>query len=515
MKKVFVLLLFLLSQVAMAQTIWTVQTVPNTRLQSNLIHVSDPDGYISDSAEHFINMALDSIRDQADVFLVTLTSIGDDEPKHFATRLFNNWGIGDAETNNGVLLLFVEDQHALEFETGYGAEAILTDAHCAKIFNNTIVPYFREGDYEGGLCAGVIDIVEVYGGVVPDGLMSQVVGHGNYGDDTEDDGEDAMSGFGAMFLLFFLMPVPLISFFRWVFGFLAKKKEDVVLDGFEAKQKEGINYFDSPSLSMDTTVWKKKGFLRFLLYGVGLVVIYVLAVYYVPDFFPDASPVAQNDWVTGITLFAYLSLVCVVQNRMELKKADALAEESKIPKAIYKRAKGDAHSVLTRVMAPWLGVFYGLAFKKRIKDSVYCCPTCGQPMEPSDPFSLPKIWNLEQELSVYSLSYYRCASGHLFIERSKGSQYKNYINCKHCGAHAVKQMSENVITAATYSHSGTKEVTYSCKCCNETYTETKIIPKLVYTSSSSSSSHSRSYSSHSHGSFGGGRSGGGGFSGRW
>ena len=34
----------------MAQTVWTVNTVPNTRLESNDIHVSDPDGFLSDSA---------------------------------------------------------------------------------------------------------------------------------------------------------------------------------------------------------------------------------------------------------------------------------------------------------------------------------------------------------------------------------------------------------------------------------------------------------------------------------
>ena len=56
--------------------------MPNTRLESNDIHVSDPDGYLSDSAEMNINTALCAIRDQADVFVVTLTSIGEAEPKH-------------------------------------------------------------------------------------------------------------------------------------------------------------------------------------------------------------------------------------------------------------------------------------------------------------------------------------------------------------------------------------------------------------------------------------------------
>ena len=151
-----------MSVLSQAQTVWTVETVPNTRLKGNDIHVSDPDQFLSDSAEAHINTALCAIREQADVFLVTLGSIGQAEPKRFATTLFNKWGIGDADADNGVLLLFVEDQHALEFETGYGAEEILTDAKCERIFTKTIVPFFRKGDYETGLCAGVADIVSVY-----------------------------------------------------------------------------------------------------------------------------------------------------------------------------------------------------------------------------------------------------------------------------------------------------------------------------------------------------------------
>ena len=97
MKKFLLLLSFItLFFSAFSQTIWTVSSVPNTRLQSNDIHVSDPDGYLSDSVEMQINTALCAIRDKADVFVVTLNSIGSSDPKHFATALFNEWGIGDA-----------------------------------------------------------------------------------------------------------------------------------------------------------------------------------------------------------------------------------------------------------------------------------------------------------------------------------------------------------------------------------------------------------------------------------
>ena len=518
MKKLLVFLFVLSALTVSAQ--WTVRSVPNTRLESDYIHVSDPDGYLSDSTETVINDALSAIREQADVFVVTLYSIGDDEPKHFATALFNYWGIGDAETDNGVLLLFVEDQRALEFETGYGAESVLTDARCSQIFNGTIVRYFKEGDYEGGLCAGVADIVNVYGGEVPVGLMSNLSGrHVDYDDtdygEDEDDSEDAMSAFGAFFFLLVLLPVPFISFFRWITGLAKKKNNGDELSGdIAVKRFRDIDYFDNPEVSGKFSAWTKKGFWRFLLYGVSLVVIYLLALDFVPGFLPEVTPSVQDSWVTGITLVVYLTLTCVVQNTVMLKKADAAARESSLPQAVYKRAKNDAHSVLMRCLAPWVGVFFGSAFRRRIHRSAYKCPTCGMPMDTDTGPELPESWKVQQEIKAYRYSAYRCASGHRFVERSHGSQYSKFSTCKHCGAHACKVISEKTLAEPTYTYSGTKEVTYSCMCCNSRYSITKTIPKLVERSSSDSS-YSSSSSSSSGGSFGGGSSGGGGYSGRW
>lgn len=136
---------------------YSVETVPNTRLQGNTIHVSDPDGYLSDKAKRDINTTLSAIRDKADVFVVALSSI-DDNPDEFATRLGNYWGIGDAKKNNGVLLLFVDSKHSVVIRTGKGMGRLLPDSSCQSIISQTMIPYFKEGDYEAGICAGVREI---------------------------------------------------------------------------------------------------------------------------------------------------------------------------------------------------------------------------------------------------------------------------------------------------------------------------------------------------------------------
>ena len=116
MKKFLLLIIAAISlQVTLAQKVWTVETIPNPHSKSYSYHVSDLDNILSDSAEMLINSALHSIVKQADVLLVTVNSIGNEDSQQFRNQLFNHWHIGDATKNNGLLMLFVEDQHKMEF----------------------------------------------------------------------------------------------------------------------------------------------------------------------------------------------------------------------------------------------------------------------------------------------------------------------------------------------------------------------------------------------------------------
>ena len=499
---------------ALAQT-WTVQTVPNTRLQSNYIHVSDPDGYLSDSTESVINTTLCAIRDQADVFVVTLYSIGDEEPKHFATSLFNYWGIGDADTDNGVLLLFVEDQHALEFETGYGAEAFLTDAECERIFRTSILPSFRAGDYEGGLIAGVGEIVTVYGGEIPDGLLS-IMPTVSY--EEEAPKEEVYSDFAAIFLGF-LFFIPLISLLRGLEKKSHNKKTVVNEESFTTKRKDGIDYMTNFDAQWSGKVWEHSGCMMFVVFGLALLLTYAGFLLIVPRLYPDAPEKTQNNWITLLTIVTYLTWICIIQNRRALKMADEKAATSKSPRTVYRTSKRDAKTLMTRILAPWAGVFYSKKFDQRINESIaFYCPTCGNPMQQDDHFQLPETCIAEEKAGAYRFTPYRCTSGHEFVFQKQGSQYNNLVVCHDCFARTGRKISERTITEPTYVSQGMKTITYCCQHCNKQFSRDKTIAKLVKSSSSSgssSSSSSRSSSSSSSGSFGGGSSGGGGYSGRW
>lgn len=81
-------------------------------------------------------------------------------PKQFATQLFNTWGIGSAQTNNGVLVLLVMKKRRLEVETGRGIEAALPAAWLADMQARDMVPQFKAKRFDRGLVAGVQAIAD-------------------------------------------------------------------------------------------------------------------------------------------------------------------------------------------------------------------------------------------------------------------------------------------------------------------------------------------------------------------
>jgi uncharacterized protein len=79
----------------------------------------------------------------------------DDSLDDYCYRAFQAWGVGQKGKNNGaVLFVFVQD-HTMRIQTGYGLEGALPDILCARIMDDVIKPRFRQGDYAGGLQAGV------------------------------------------------------------------------------------------------------------------------------------------------------------------------------------------------------------------------------------------------------------------------------------------------------------------------------------------------------------------------
>jgi uncharacterized protein len=79
--------------------------------------------------------------------------------EEYVNKLFNHWGIGQKEKNNGVLLaIFIKDRK-LRIEVGYGLEETLTNTVCKRIIDTDIIPDLKKGDFYNGIKKGLQSII--------------------------------------------------------------------------------------------------------------------------------------------------------------------------------------------------------------------------------------------------------------------------------------------------------------------------------------------------------------------
>jgi uncharacterized protein len=91
-------------------------------------------------------------------------SLDGESIEDFSIRLAEKWKIGSRANNDGVLVtLFIQDRRD-RIDVGYGLEDRLTDALTARIRTELMEPRFKQGDYEGGLRAGLAAIDTATGG---------------------------------------------------------------------------------------------------------------------------------------------------------------------------------------------------------------------------------------------------------------------------------------------------------------------------------------------------------------
>ncbi len=74
------------------------------------------------------------------------------------------WGIGQADKDNGILVLLATDDRRIAINTGYGVEGSLTDLMSKRIIERVIIPEFKKGDYYAGLDKGSDAIFQVLNG---------------------------------------------------------------------------------------------------------------------------------------------------------------------------------------------------------------------------------------------------------------------------------------------------------------------------------------------------------------
>ena len=125
--------------------------------------IVDQADILSPAAKAALEPKLAELEDKSGIQLVvaTVSSLEGQEIEPYANELFRAWKLGEAEKNNGVLLLVAPNERRVRIEVGYGLEGTLTDALSKVIITNAITPRFKAGDFSDGVTRGVDDIITV------------------------------------------------------------------------------------------------------------------------------------------------------------------------------------------------------------------------------------------------------------------------------------------------------------------------------------------------------------------
>lgn len=98
------------------------------------------------------------------VVVLTVPSLEGEVLEEYSLKAAETWKLGQAGKDNGVLLLIAKNDRKLRIEVGYGLEGDLTDALCNRIIELEITPRFKQGDFDGGVRAGVDAILGAIAG---------------------------------------------------------------------------------------------------------------------------------------------------------------------------------------------------------------------------------------------------------------------------------------------------------------------------------------------------------------
>jgi len=82
----------------------------------------------------------------------------------FSIRVAEAWKIGRKKIDDGVILIVAKDDRKLRIEVGYGLEGAIPDAIAKRVISEIITPYFKTGDFAGGIDAGVSQLIKLIAG---------------------------------------------------------------------------------------------------------------------------------------------------------------------------------------------------------------------------------------------------------------------------------------------------------------------------------------------------------------
>lgn len=103
-------------------------------------------------------------RKGSQIAVLIVPSTAPETIEQYALRAAEQWKVGRKNVDDGAILVVAKNDRAMRIEVGYGLEGALNDATSKRIISEIITPRFKQGDFYGGITAGVDQIIRVIDG---------------------------------------------------------------------------------------------------------------------------------------------------------------------------------------------------------------------------------------------------------------------------------------------------------------------------------------------------------------
>jgi uncharacterized protein len=131
-------------------------SIPNPRVE-NGTWVTDMAGALRADTVSRLNDTIGAFERTTggELAVVVIRSLDGASIEEAAAKLFEMWGIGKKDRDDGLLLLWSTGDRRVRVEVGYGLEGVLPDGKVGAILDAYVIPRFRSGEFDEGIVAGV------------------------------------------------------------------------------------------------------------------------------------------------------------------------------------------------------------------------------------------------------------------------------------------------------------------------------------------------------------------------
>lgn len=222
----------------------------DSALSSNIPQVPTQDIFVQDyanmidenSKSQLLKMSEDARSSgTAELAIVTISSLNGYDIKEYSNTLFRTWGIGNKDTNNGLLVLLVNDTKQIRIEVGKGLEGNITDAKAGDVIR-TMAPHFKDGKFGEGLIVGHQALTKM---ISSESTTLQTVSNSNEQSEeslvTNDTNQNTEGSIVSLLFIFGFGAVGIYLIHIYLFGKSKKSKFDFNVYGNDTKDTNTVS----------------------------------------------------------------------------------------------------------------------------------------------------------------------------------------------------------------------------------------------------------------------------------